>query len=76
MRQPSDQTTAHVNLRVPDAACQECRRAAREVLEGLEGVLLVEVAQHSDAIAVTYDSGLIDAVDIYQAGQQAGCVST
>ena len=76
MAHSNREPTAQLNLRVPDAACQECRRAAREVLEELQGVLLVEVAQASDAITVTYVSSLIDPVDIYQAGQRAGCVST
>ena len=68
--------TAQLNLRVPDPACRECRRAAREVLEELEGVLLVEVAEGSGAITVTFVSSLIDPADIYQAGQRAGCVRT
>ena len=76
MRQPPAEPIAQLGLRVPDPACQECWRAGREVLEGLQGVLLVEVAGGSDVITVTYLSSLIDPESICEAGQQAGCVST
>ena len=76
MPYPNGEPTGQLGLRVPDPACQQCWRAGREVLEGLEGVLLVEVAEGSDAITVTYVSSRIGPVDIYQAAQRAGCVST
>ena len=69
-QQPTGARHAQLVLQLPVLDCQECRRAARTVLEDLEGVSLVDVGRDSGAIAVTYDTSLIDEADIRRAAEQ------
>ncbi len=74
--QPRGDQLARLRLRLPAAGCSECRRVAQAVLEGLEGVLLVQAVPGNEAIAVTYDPGRIDPAHVRTALQEAGCTST